>query len=115
MESPYDPAKQGVACSTDDIDGCFRKQGFKKTGSESVNGHACDIYEGVQKTSDGKKIHQKIWRPKKLKEVAMVRAVTRIEGTKPVTIDITGIKAGNLPDSAFAVPKGYGAMPDMSK
>lgn len=115
MESTYDPSKQGVACSTNDIDACFRDQGFKKTGSDTANGHACDVYEGVQKTEDGKKVHQKIWRPKRLKEVVMVRAVSRLDGSKPVTIDITDIKVGKIPDSAFKVPAGYNAMPDMSK
>ena len=41
---------QGMAnapiCAAEAIDACLTEQGFKKTGSEAVDGHPCAIYEG---------------------------------------------------------------------
>ncbi|MBI3535244.1 MAG: DUF4412 domain-containing protein [Deltaproteobacteria bacterium] len=45
-------------CETSEIEACLKKRGFKKLGSESIQGHKCDIYESETKT-DGKTRHER--------------------------------------------------------
>ena len=46
MEMPASMSdKRMVTCSTDDVDGCLKAKGYKKTGSDTVDGHPCAVYE----------------------------------------------------------------------
>jgi outer membrane lipoprotein-sorting protein len=108
--------KQMMTCSTEDVDACFKKKGFKQVGNETIDGHPCAILEGVEK-SNGKEIHQKIWRPIDLKEVFMLRSVTRMTDGKEITTDVRNVQVAKVAEALFLVPKDYQKMqlPDFSK
>lgn len=109
MEIDADQAgNKTPSCSTEDVDGCLKKQGFKKVGTETVNGHPSTIYENTIK-ENGESAKIKLWRPNDLKEVAAVKSVvTTSQGD--VVVNITDIKTVSLPDSVFKVPSGYNTM-----
>lgn len=95
-------------CSTEDIDGCLKKEGFKKVGSGAANRHPCTIYENEVKDK-GEDAKIKLWRPNDLKEVAAVKSeVTTDDGV--ITVNITDIKTVTLADSVFKVPSNYKTM-----
>ena len=106
------------SCSTKDIEGCLEKNGYKKTGSDSANGHPCDVYEKDDKIS-GVKNHQKLWRPTDLKEVPFVRTESKSASDTLSTFDILNVKiVSALSSSLFSppadyhvlqMPKGYGS------
>lgn len=95
-------------CESTSFESCLVKQGFKKTGQETANGHPCNVYEGeIGKEGDKTKI--KIWHPTDLKDVSSVRSlITADKGS--VETNITDIKTTKLADSIFSVPKGYKTM-----
>ncbi|NTX02922.1 hypothetical protein HUA74_08055 [Myxococcus sp. CA051A] len=91
-----------------DFDACFKEQGFKKVGTEKVNGHPTVVYEGVPPGAEGSIQRQKVWRPTDLPEVAYVRSQTfDKQGKVQADIDVTNIQMGAQPASLFAVPAGY--------
>src|SRR5438128_1384297 len=49
-------------CSAMKFAACMKEQGFKKTGSETVNGQASSIWEGERKMRMGSR-HEKLWHP----------------------------------------------------
>jgi hypothetical protein len=112
------PAGKGdasmTACGTDDIDGCYRKKGFKKTGTETLDGHPCVIYEGDEKHG-ATQAHQKMWRPKDLKEVFMIKSIMSAQGHTITTL-VKNIHFGKLDSSLFSVPTDYKKiqMPDFA-
>lgn len=115
MEMPVGKAdKDMVTCSTDDIEGCLKTKGFKKTGSDTVDGHPCAVYEADQ-DHNGVKSHQKLWRPTDMKEVFMIKSVSHVE-SRDITTTIKDIKFDKLAASLFTVPADYKKMqmPDMS-
>lgn len=104
------PVKIPGACSGQgqDFDACFTAQGFKKTGTEKVNGHPADIYEGVPPGAEGSIQRQKVWRPTDLPEVAYIRSYTYdMAGKLQSEIDVLNIKTGAQPESLFSVPADY--------
>ncbi|MCP3139711.1 LolA family protein [Pyxidicoccus xibeiensis] len=105
------PMRLPGACTgkAQDYDACFKQQGYKKVGTEKVNGHATTVYEGTPPGMDGTAMRQKIWRPTDLAEVPYVRAQTFSE--QGVTeVNLTGIQEGPQPDSRFAIPADYQKM-----
>lgn len=92
---------------TQDYDACFVEQGYKKTGSEKVNGHPTTVYEGTPPGMDGKPLRQKVWRPTDLPEVPYVRAQTFSPEGQVSEINLTNIQQGKQPDSLFTVPADY--------
>lgn len=101
--------KKMLTCSSDDIEGCLKQKKYKKTGSEKIDGHPCDIWEGEEANAEHK-IKQKIWRPTDLKEVFMVKSVTTTEEGKTITTTIKDVKIGKLDASLFKVPAGFNKM-----
>ncbi|MCP3059227.1 hypothetical protein LXT21_10625 [Myxococcus sp. K38C18041901] len=98
------------ACSgkNQDFDACFKEQGFKKVGTQKVNGHPTVIYEGVPPGAEGAVERQKVWRPTDLPEVAYVRSQTfDTKGKLQAEIDVTNIKVGEQPASLFVIPADY--------
>jgi hypothetical protein len=90
-----------------DIDACLTAEGFKKTGSETVNGHACAVYQ---------KDKVKLWRPTATKEVPFVRSSTSEGGKVTAQVDFINAKAAPQDASQFSPPKDYasmGGLPDM--
>ncbi|MCC7441156.1 MAG: hypothetical protein IT285_05970 [Bdellovibrionales bacterium] len=114
METQGDPVQaQSVMCDPKDADACLSKNGFKKVRSEMMLGHMCDVYEG-SRDKGGKKGIQRLWRPKNLKEVFMVKIEGVQEGQPPAGMEFHDIKVAAIADSVFAVPAGYNRMPDLS-
>jgi outer membrane lipoprotein-sorting protein len=115
MEMPAAKAnKDMVTCSTNDVDECLKTKGFKKTGSDTIDGHPCAIYE-ADGEHNGTKSHQKLWRPTDMKEVFMLKTVTHSEHGE-MTMLIKNVKLGKLETALFTVPSDYKKMqmPDMS-
>jgi hypothetical protein len=85
-----------------------KENDFEKTGTESIEGFACDIYEGTiemdEETGDTAPV--KIWLSRKLQyplktETLMPSPVGRIQSY------VKNIKIGNQPDHLFDIPAGY--------
>ncbi|MBI3542289.1 MAG: DUF4412 domain-containing protein [Deltaproteobacteria bacterium] len=97
-------------CTSDDIDTCLTREGFKKTGSETVNGHPCAIYEADRET-EGRKSHHKLWRPTDLKEVPFVRAAHSGGNGETGQVDLLNAKVvAALDASLFTPPADYKPM-----
>jgi uncharacterized protein DUF4412 len=114
MEMPAALAdKKMISCSVDDIEGCLKTKGFKKTGDDTVDGHPCAVYEADSAAGETK-AHQKLWRPTDMKEVFMIKSVSVAEN-REVTMTIKDIKFGKLETSLFTVPADYKKMqmPDL--
>jgi outer membrane lipoprotein-sorting protein len=110
MEVPDSMATQKmVACSTEDVDGCFKKKGYKEVGKETVDGHPCVILEGTE-TNGGKKVVQKVWRPKDMKEVFMLKSLSKLDDGKEVQTTVSDVKLSKVDDSLFKVPADYKKM-----
>lgn len=94
-----------------DFDACFKAQGYKKTGTEKVNGHPATIYEGNVPGQDGKPARQRVWRPTDLPEVPYVRSETYdTQGAVVTELDVLNVQVGPQPDSLFTVPSDYQQM-----
>jgi hypothetical protein len=94
-----------------DFEACLKEQGYKKVGSEKVNGHPATVYEGTIPNADGTPQRQKLWRPTDLAEVSHVRAQTfNAQGQLTTEINLSNIQVGPQPDSRFAVPSDYRKM-----
>jgi len=112
MDTSFDPAQHGPACATDDWTACLTKQGFKRTGQETVNGHPCELYEGSH-VIKGKKYLQKLWRPTDLKEAPMMRSVTQTDEGEVMRMEITDLKTVQFSAADFQVPAGYQKLGNM--
>lgn len=97
------------SCGTKDIEACLTSQGFKKSGSETVNGHPCAVYEKDVTSAKGT-VHTKIWRPTDLKEVPFVRSQSSDASGVTNLINLTNVKVGPQPDSLFVAPTDYRTM-----
>jgi hypothetical protein len=97
------------SCGTKDIEACLTSQGFKKSGSETVNGHPCTVYEKNAASAKGT-VNTKIWRPTDLKEVPFVRSQSSDASGVTNLINLTNVKVGAQPDSLFVAPADYRAM-----
>lgn len=100
-------------CGADNIDSCLAKQGFKKTGSETLDGHECTIYEGSV-SSGSQKTEVKLWRPNDLKEVPSIKSVAKEKSGNTIETFVTQIHVKPQDDSYFALPKDYRSMGNMS-
>ena len=92
---------QSPMCTTENIDECLLKKGFKKIGSEKIDGHPCTIYE-VKNT--------KLWRPEDLKEVPSLKTLVVQAPGKVIETYITEVKMGKQDASLFEAPKDYSKM-----
>jgi hypothetical protein len=87
---------------------CLVAVGFKKTGSETVDGRKTSIWEQDRDTRMGK-IHQKLWVVDGAKELMFLRQVTQSERGAAKT-EVTEVKEIPQADSIFAVPADYTKM-----
>jgi len=85
----------------------IEKNKLKKTGSETLQGYRCDIYEGDVKYSDeDPPVHVKMWHTPKLGYPLRHESVLPPPvGT--VSSRLENIQLGSQPDSLFKVPDGY--------
>ncbi len=108
-----DAAQAGVDlpnCKGKSYAACLNAQGYKKVGSETVNGLPCTVYELARKEEeDGGKV--RVWLPTGLKEDVIVRSQRHdAEGKLTSQFDLTNVKVGPQPNSRFSVPKDYQPM-----
>ena len=74
MEMPASMTDQKMmTCSTDDVDGCLKAKGYKKTGSETWTAIRARFTRGTRATAD--ESASKVWRPTDMKEVYMVKSL----------------------------------------
>jgi outer membrane lipoprotein-sorting protein len=108
-----------------DFDAWARENDLKKTGAESIEGFACDIFEGTVDIDEdsGETAPMKIWLSRKLQyplktETMMPEPVGRVVSL------VKNIKTGTQPAHLFEIPAGYTradsmeqamGMPDMSR
>jgi hypothetical protein len=112
MDGDLDKVPGASFCGTTHVDACLKEKGFRKTGSETIDGKPCTVYEGTVKEA-GKggstRTDLKIWRPNGLKEVPAIKVVGKQKGTTFET-RITDIKVGTQGAGLFSVPKDYKSM-----
>ncbi|MDZ7666273.1 MAG: hypothetical protein U5K27_13295 [Desulfotignum sp.] len=108
-----------------DFEAWAKENDLKKTGTESLEGFACDIYEGTIEIDEdtGETAPMKIWLSRKLQYPLK----TQTEMPPPVGSIVSvvkNIKTGKQPAHLFEIPKGYTqadtmeqamGMPDMSQ
>jgi hypothetical protein len=108
-----------------DFEGWVKKNDLKKTGTESIEGFDCDIYEGIIIIDEetGETAPMKIWLSRKLQyplktETQMPAPVGRIVSR------VKHIQTGKQPAHLFEIPDGYTqaatmeqamGMPDMNQ
>jgi hypothetical protein len=97
------------SCGIKDIEACLAAQGFKKSGSEKVNGHPCAVYEKDGVSGNGP-VHTKVWRPTDLKEVPFLRSQSSDASGITNLVNLTNVKVGAQSDSLFVAPTDYRTM-----
>lgn len=106
MDATHNPQANYPHCDSSDFIACMGEQGFKKVGSETVNGQPSTVWEGDRTTPRGA-VHEKLWHPNAAgKEFAFVRAVSRTPRGESQT-DVENFKATRQDEAAFKVPEGY--------
>jgi hypothetical protein len=98
------------SCSAKDTDACLVSQGFKKTGTETANGHPCAVYEKTTAGGKAPPAHIKLWRPTDLKEVPFVRSQSSNDSGVTGSLDLTNVKIAPQPASLFVAPADYKSM-----
>jgi hypothetical protein len=105
------PGVDAAGCGTANVDKCLASKGFRKTGTETVDGHACAVYEGkVKGGKENREMEMKIWRPETLKEVPAIKVVGKGKDGTTFETYMTEVKVGSQDASLFSVPKDYRAM-----
>lgn len=91
-----------------DFEGWAKDNDLKRIGTESIEGFACDIYEGdvIIDEKTGETAPVKFWLSKKLQyplkaEIRMPPPAGRIKS------HVKNIKTGNQPAHLFEIPEGY--------
>jgi len=95
-----------IKCEVDDGATCLLKNGFAKTGVETVNGKKSDKWEKDSVQESGKKVHETLWIPQGVKGFALVRQVTQMP-ERTATLDVLDLKETSLADSLFTPPADY--------
>ena len=85
----------------------------KKVGTETVNGHPCDIYEYTETSERGRLAKQTYWLAKDLKDFP-VKLVVDLGGAKMTTINSDIELGAAVPDSLVTVPENV-TFQDMSE
>ncbi len=95
------------SCTNSNIETCLTTEGFKKTGTEAVNGHPCAIYE-KDRSMGTTTNHIKLWHPTDLKEVPLLRSVSLDAHGGSAQVDFTNVKVvSSLSAALFSPPQDY--------
>ncbi len=106
--SQYD--KQIPLCSAKNAESCYLKIGLKKSGIEKIDGKVCTIYEGNvrgDKKDGSKDVIMKVWHPNDSAESPPLKSIAIMKNGDSVESRFTNIVLKSIPDSFFAIPKGY--------
>lgn len=100
-------ATQLAPCTGQDVDACFKKEGFKKAGSEAFDGHPCDIYEGSV-TVEGAPRKARLWRSTQHKDIPPLKTVlSNADGSPYAEMSFRNLTVAPIPKERFEIPKGY--------
>lgn len=110
MNTAPNPRGATALCVPTDIEGCFKRQGLKKTRDEKWDGHPCSVYEGTMNSGKPDETKVKLYRPTDLKEVASIKSEFYPKTGKSVVITLTDIKTEAQADSLFVIPDKYKKM-----
>jgi hypothetical protein len=108
MDKSLSAATVPPVCESGKAAECLSAEGFKKTGSETVDGRKTSIWEQDRDTPMGK-IHQKLWVVDGAKELMFLRQVTQSDRGASKT-EVTDVKETAQADSLFAVPPDFTKM-----
>jgi hypothetical protein len=108
-----------------DFEAWAKQNDLKKTGTESIEGFVCDIYEGTIEIDQdtGETVPLKIWLSRKLQYPLKTETLMPAPVGSVVSV-VKNIKTGKQPDHLFEIPEGYiqaatmeqaMGMPDMSQ
>ena len=100
-------------CDTSEVAACMEKNGFKKGGNETVNGHKATRWTRDREAPQGT-AHDELWTPDGFKEFAMLRQVTK-GPERTMTLDVLDLKQAAQAEARFGVPEGYTDMSGMMK
>ena len=98
-------AGQLPACLSKDFEACVKELKLKKTGSEKIAGHECEIFEGTPKISGMKKI--RLWHWKGEAEPIFAQSILTKKNGAEVRTVFTKIEKKTHPDSFYEIPKDY--------
>ncbi len=98
-------AGQLPACLSKDFDACVKELKLKKTGTEKIAAHECEIFEGAPKISGMKKI--RLWHWKGEAEPIFAQSILTKKNGAEVRTVFSGIEKKTHPDSFYEMPKGY--------
>jgi hypothetical protein len=98
-------SRPGVYCEGSDVAGCLGASGFKKAGSESVNGWKATRWSR-ERSVQSQRVYEDVWTPDGFGEVALVRQVTTAPG-RTTTIDVLELQKAEQPAAEFELPSDY--------
>ena len=101
------PAQLGAHCGVENEEACLKALGYKSVGKESIDGHACVIFEGDIEPGNGQRYHSRLWRPQDYREIPFLRSETRLQNSKLIKISLKKVKIEALAQGLFEVPKEY--------
>lgn len=100
--------KDNPMAGASDFHAWAKENNMKKTGTETVEGFACNIYEGaiIVDEETGQTAPMKFWLSEKLQYPIKTQSVMPPPAGR-VTTYLKNIKTGAQPSHLFAVPDGY--------
>jgi len=100
--------KENPMAGAADFPAWAKKNNMQKTGTETIEGFACDIYEGtvILDKKTGQSTPMKFWLSRKLQYPIKTQSIMPPPVGR-VTTHLKNIKTGKQPDHLFTVPEGY--------
>jgi hypothetical protein len=108
MDRSLSAATVPPVCESAKATDCLAAEGFRKTGTETLDGRKAFIWEQDRDTPIGK-VHQKLWVVDGAKEMMFLRQVTQSDRGASKT-EVTDVKETAQADSLFTVPPDFTKM-----
>jgi hypothetical protein len=99
-------AETPAACERGSVDECLTSQGFKRSGADDVEGHACEVWERDRAAAQGMDVRQKVCVLPHASDMVWLKNVVQTPQATRVTI-VKDYKETPQADSLFEVPEGY--------
>ncbi len=107
VENLDDMKKENPMADVGSFKEWMQNNNLKKTGSETVQGYDCDIYEGdIKMDEEQPPVHMKLWYSKKLDYPVKQEAELSPPAGK-ISYRLENIKVASQPGSLFEIPDGY--------